>query len=88
MLTMDGHDRTRTFAASFSSAPLAGSVQICVQKPCRAVKPPRSTAQACAAASFSRSRAEAPACMMCGCCWRTTCEPCVVVTMYSWPSLT
>jgi hypothetical protein len=42
-----------------------------------------STPQARAAASLSRSRAEAPACMMWGCWRRTTAEPDVFMDLYT-----
>ena len=43
----------------------------------------RSTPHASAAACLRRSRADAPAPMRCGCCRRTSCEPCVLITLYS-----
>src|SRR3954468_22689379 len=43
----------------------------------------RSTPQASAAACLRRSRADAPAPIRCGCCRRTSCEPCVLITLYS-----
>src|SRR5215813_3930784 len=72
-----------TLAAASANSPYVPVRLPAVSTPSFASISERSMPQASAAACLRRSRADAPAPMRWGCWRRTSCEPCVLITMYS-----
>src|SRR5262245_20002918 len=72
-----------TLAAASAKSPYDAVRLPALRTPSLASTWERSTPQASAAACLRRSRADAPAPMRWGCCRRTSCEPCVLITLYS-----
>src|SRR5215510_6373931 len=82
-LLISGSLSSLTLAAASANSPYVPVRLPAVSTPSFASTSERSTPHASAAACLRRSRADAPAPMRCGCCRRTSCEPCVLITMYS-----